>query len=91
MTILKTYILQVYRPEAVIDTDSVFSGIEVLGLFATEAQVNWEIDKYYKDHPEWRFHYEQIDLAKRKPRLPLFDSGNPDLAREINEMFGNDS
>jgi hypothetical protein len=83
-----TYILLVYRPEAVIDPDSVFSGIEILGLFGTEADVNTEIDKYHGDHPEWKFCYESIDIAKRKPKLPLFDSGNPDLSREVDEMFG---
>jgi hypothetical protein len=93
----KTYILQVYRPEAVLDEDNVFSGIEILGFFASEERVNEEIDKYIGDHAEWKFHYEQIDLFKghdvstvigRKPRLPLFDSGNPNLSKEVDEMFG---
>jgi hypothetical protein len=59
-----TYVLQVWRPEAVYDEESHFSGLEILGLFATEADVNACIDKYIDKRPEWRFHYEQISLSK---------------------------
>jgi hypothetical protein len=29
-----------------------------------------------------------VQLEIPKPRLPLFDSGNPELGKEISELFG---
>lgn len=33
-------------------------------------------------------HDVQLSMIPFSPRLPLFDSGDPELGREISEMFG---
>jgi hypothetical protein len=87
------HVVLVFRPEAVVDEESVFSGIEVLGITSTEKGADQIIDLFYTDHPEWKFSMERVPFPFVMPDkpgklLPLFDSGKPELAKEIDEMFG---
>jgi hypothetical protein len=77
-----------------------FDGIEVYEILPDHADVvalNDRLQKLGQEHPGWNFMLDKRQLNERpelaisgrpKPTLPLFDSGNPNLAAEMDEMFG---
>jgi len=77
-----------------------FDGIEVYEILPDHADQEALADRLEaltNAHPDWIFSTQKHQVNERpeiaisnrpKPTLPLFDSGDPTLSRQVDEMFG---